>query len=330
VATQTSTSIPAVAPAGEPSENLGFAFGGGGVRGWAHLGVLSVTERLGLRPGRVAGTSAGAITASFVAAGFSVEEMKVVMRSQRTRSLFSLRFDRLGLVNTDGFSAYLERHLGGRNIEELDLPLAIVCTDLESGKEVVIDRGPVVPAVLASCALPGIFAPVEIGGRLLMDGGVCNNVPVSALVNRGTEYTVGVQLYKRVGAINPHGDGTLDEVDDELDEKVGLGLWVDRLRQRLGIEGADAQGITHPNGLEVVQRALDIMMAQIEGYRLQAYRPDVLITPRVRTAGMLSFGDEKEAIFQAGVDAAERRIDELNLLASRVNAERRVWTRTKK
>src|SRR5690606_4289390 len=288
---------------------LGFAFGGGGVRGWAHVGVLSVVERYGLRADLVAGSSAGAITASYYAAGFSVEHMAELMRSQNTRALFSLRFDRYGLVATDDFAAYLHGHLGDRRIEDLELPLYIVCTDLESGREGVLNRGPLVEAILASCALPGIFAPVRVGDRLLMDGGVCNNVPVSALVNHGAAYTVGVQLYKRIGALSARGDGTLDAADEEADQKVGLGLWADRLLQRLGGEATDGR----PNGLEVVQRAR--MMAQLEGYRLQTYRPDVLVVPQVGSLGLFSFSQEKEAIFQAGVAAAERRADELALLA---------------
>lgn len=307
----------AVADAASP---LGIAFGGGGMRGWAHVGVLSVLQGLGLRPGVVAGTSAGAITAAYVAAGYSVGDMVEVMRSHRTRSLFSLRFDRLALVNTESFAEHLQRHLGDRRIEDLDIPLAIVCTDLESGKEVVLDRGPLVPAILASCALPGIFAPVAVAGRLLVDGGVNNNVPVSALVNRGVRFTIGIQLFKRIGSLASLGDGTLDEQDDELDEKVGLGLWAERIRQRFGKDGSDVGRL---NGLEVVQRALDIMMAQLEGYRLQAYRPDVLIVPRVQSMGMLSFAQEKEAIFAAGVEATERRAEELAMLAAQIRAFQR-------
>ena len=302
--------MPSPAPS---SPRLGFAFGGGGVRGWAHVGVLSVVERYGLRADLVAGSSAGAITAAYYASGFSVERMAELMRSQNTRALFSLRFDRYGLVATDDFEAYLRSHLGERRIEDLDLPLYIVCTDLETGKEVVLDRGPLVEAILASCALPGIFAPVRIGERLLMDGGVCNNVPVSALVNHGAAYTVGVQLYKRIGALTPHGDGTLDETDEDVEQRVGLGLWADRLRQRLTSTPDD-----RPNGLEVVQRALDIMMAQLEGYRLQTYRPDVLVVPQVGSLGLFSFSQEKEEIFRAGVAAAERRADELERLAARL------------
>lgn len=283
------------------------------MRGWAHVGVLSVLERYGLRADLVSGCSAGAITASYYASGFSVEHMAELMRSQNTRALFSLRFDRYGLVSTDDFAAYLRSHLGDRRIEDLERPLYIVCTDLETGKEVVLDRGPLVEAVLASCALPGIFAPVKLGGRMLIDGGVSNNVPVSALVNRGAAYTVGVQLYKRIGALTALGDGTLDEPDDEVEQKVGLGLWADRVRQRFGREPDD-----RPNGLEVVQRALDIMMAQLEGFRLQTYRPDVLIVPRVGSLGLFSFSQEKEQIFQAGVAAAEEKSDELALLARRL------------
>ncbi len=300
-------------PRPSSSASLGLAFGGGGVRGWAHVGVLSVLKRFGLCADLVAGCSAGAITAAHYAAGFSVERMIETMHAQNTRALFSLRFDRYGLVSTDDFAAYLRSHLGDRRIEDLDLPLYIVCTDLETGKEVVLDRGPLVEAILASSALPGIFAPVRIGGRLLIDGGVCNNVPVSALVNHGAAYTVGVQLYKRIGALSARGDGTLDEADDELEQKVGLGLWADRVRQRFGREPDD-----RPNGLEVVQRALDIMMAQLEGFRLQSYRPDVLVVPKVGSLGLFSFSQEKEQIFQAGVVAAEQKADELALLARQV------------
>lgn len=285
------------------------------MRGWAHVGVLSVVERYGLRADLVAGSSAGAITASYYAAGFSVEHMAELMRSQNTRALFSLRFDRYGLVATDDFAAYLHGHLGDRRIEDLELPLYIVCTDLESGKEVVLNRGPLVEAILASCALPGIFAPVRVGDRLLMDGGVCNNVPVSALVNHGAAYTVGVQLYKRIGALSARGDGTLDAPDEEVEQRVGLGLWTDRLLQGFSRDSGDGR----PNGLEVVQRALDIMMAQLEGYRLQTYRPDVLVVPQVGSLGLFSFSQEKEEIFRAGVAAAERRGEDLALLARRLH-----------
>lgn len=316
------THVPTPEPSGSLIEHdgcVGIAFGGGGVRGWAHVGALSVVERYGFRFGCVAGTSAGAITASFLASGFSVPEMREVMQAQRTRSLFALRFDRLALVNSDAFEAWLRRYLGERRIEDLPIPLSIVCTDLESGKEVILDRGPLVSAVMASCALPGIFVPVEHSGRLLVDGGLCDNVPVSALVHRGATFTIGVQLYKRIGALTPLGDGTLDAPDDDLEEKVGLGMWLDRVRQRLGRDAEPApKRLPTPNGLEVVQRSLDILMARLEGYRLQAYPPDVLIVPRTRTAGMLSLGQEKESIYQAGVEAAERRAEELEALAARV------------
>ncbi len=306
-----------MSPSSLPADTLGFAFGGGGVRGWAHIGVLTVLERYGLRADLVAGCSAGAVTAAYYAAGFSAERLAEVMRSQRTRALFSLRFDRYGLVSADDFAEMLRGHLGDRRIEDLDLPLYIVTTELETGKEVILDRGPLVESILASCALPGIFAPVRIGGRLLIDGGVCNNVPVSALVNHGAAYTVGVQLYKRIGALHPLGDGTLDEPDDEVEQKVGLGLWAEQFRQRFSRAQDD-----RPNGLEVVQRALDIMMAQLEGFRLQTYRPDVLVVPQVGALGLFSFSQEKEIIFQAGVEAAEQKASELERLAQRVQQGR--------
>lgn len=286
---------------------LGAAFGGGGVKGWAHLGVLSVMDRVGLRPRVVAGTSAGAITAAYYAAGYTIEQMMEVMRGQRTRGLFSWRFDGQGLLTTDAFERHLRGHLGDVHIEDLEYPCVLVATDFSTGKEVVIERGPLVEAVMASSALPGIFAPVMRGGRWLMDGGIANNVPVSALVYRGATHTIGVQIHKRIGALS-----VPETAPPEVEAKVGLAAWTDRLRTRFRIPGTGRAGEPEgPNALEAVQRALDVMMAQLEGYRLQSYPPDVLVVPEAPQVGILQFSDEKEDIFEAGVRAAEARLDDL-------------------
>lgn len=277
------------------------------MKGWAHVGVLSVLEREGLWPEVVAGTSAGAITAAYFATGYGLAEMMAVMREQRTRSLFSVRFDGEGLLTTDAFERQLRSHLGDVRIEDLEHPIALVATDFHTGKEVILDRGPLVEAVLASSALPGIFAPVSFGGRLLMDGGISNNVPVSALVHRGATHTIGIQIHKRIGALS-----VPETAPPEVEEKVGLSAWGDRLRARF--RTSDAPTDDRPNALEAVQRALDVMMGQLEGYRLQAYRPDVLIIPEAPQVGMLQFSEEKESIYAAGVRAAEARIEDLRYL----------------
>ena len=289
---------------------LGIALGGGGMKGWSHLGVLSVLERYGLRADVVAGTSAGALVGAYYAFGYSLDEMRDVMRRQKTASLFSLRFDGLGLLGNDAFRAYLTEHLHDCTFDDLKIPFYVICTDLETGKEVVLNKGRLVDAVMASSSIPGIFSPVEVDGRLLVDGGLCNNVPVSALVHHGAHYTVAVRLHQDVNGLNafpmrrtPPGD----------DDRVSLAMWGERLRRTLRREPN-----TLPTGLEVIGRAMEIVVSQLESYRLQAHKPDVLVTPQVSHVNVLSFGEEKEEIFNCGVRAAEAQAPLLEEIGRRM------------
>ena len=294
---------------------LGLALGGGGMRGWAHIGVLSVLERYGLRPGVVAGCSAGALIGAFYAFGYSVEQMKQLMREQRTRALFSLRFDGQGLISNEPLREYLRYHLQDCRFEDLPVPFYVVATDLESGKEVIFSRGPVVDAILASSAIPGIFAPVEINGRLLVDGGLCNNVPVSPLVHHGARYTIAVRLHRESTALEPSPVKRRRNGDDDAEgRRISLGMWSERLSRTFRRNGSERQ----PNGFDVLGRAMEIVVTQLEGYRLQACRPDVLITPEVSHVGMLSLWEEKEEIFQRGVAAAEAHADALEAMARKL------------
>ena len=296
---------------------LGLAFGGGGMRGWAHVGVLAVLEELGLVPDVLAGCSAGSVIAAHLARGFSPAEIRQLMQEQNTRGLFSFRFDGQGLLSTKAFRDYLHTHLGDVTFDELDRPLYVSATDLETGKEVVLRSGPVVDAVMASCAMPGIFAPVEHGGRQLVDGGLTNNVPVAPLVTHGATFTVAVQTFRRLARPLPgelHEEAHLEEEVASVDQQVGLATWAGRLRER--VFGGEDRG---PNAFEVMQRAVEILMTQLEAYRLQSYRPDVLIQPEVPGVGPLAFAEEKARIFQAGADAAWAHADALRRLAAALN-----------
>ncbi len=293
---------------------LGLALGGGGMRGWAHIGVLSVLERYGLRPGVVAGCSAGALIGAFYAFGYSVEQMKQLMREQRTRALFSLRFDGQGLISSEPLREYLRYHLQDCHFEDLSVPFYVVATDLESGKEVIFNTGPVVDAILASSAIPGIFAPVELNGRLLVDGGLCNNVPVSPLVHHGARYTIAVRLHRESTALEPSPVKRRRNGEDEEGRRISLGMWSERLARTFRRNGGERQ----PNGFDVLGRAMEIVVTQLEGYRLQACRPDVLITPDVAHVGMLSLWEEKEEIFQRGVAAAEAQAAALKAMARKL------------
>lgn len=302
---------PAVRGTARYQPGLGVALGGGGMKGWAHVGVLAELERLGLRPGVVAGTSAGALIGAYYAAGYSIEEMKRFMREQRTAALFSLRFDGQGLLSTESFHAYLADHLRDCTFADLEVPFYVIATDLRTGKEVVLREGSVVQAVLASSAIPGIFAPVEVGGRLLVDGGLCNNVPVSPLVGHGVRFTLAVRLHPEADPLPGEPPSPAAPDPEATRRVVSLSMWTERLRRTF--RGAPGNV---PNGFEVIGRALEIVMGQLAGYRLQAHPPDVLLTPDVGHVGMLSFSEEKEEIFSGGVRAVQREAGRLRRLSA--------------
>jgi len=142
----------------------------------------------------VAGTSSGSIVAALTAAAVTPERMETIAKSTRWRNLVRPVLPRIGLLDSGPMERVLAEHLGDRRIEDLALPYAAVACDIVTGREVDITSGSVATAVRASCAVPGFFRPVELDGRLLVDGGVCSNVPVSVPRRLGADLVIGVDL----------------------------------------------------------------------------------------------------------------------------------------
>jgi NTE family protein len=174
---------------------FGLALGGGFIHGMAHIGVLSVLEEQRLVPGWLAGTSAGAIAAAFAAFGVSAAETEAALQElgwgTMTRTHLMGHF---GFATNEGLEDILVRALGDVHIEDSGIPLGVVATDINTGNRVLIDRGPVATAVRASCCVPGLYAPVEIDGRLLVDGALVENVPCRAVREMGAPRVVAVSL----------------------------------------------------------------------------------------------------------------------------------------
>ncbi len=173
---------------------IGLALGGGAAKGIAHIGVIRAFEKSQVKIDGVSGTSIGALIASYVAFGKTSEELEKIAPELNFKKVFSLGFNKLGLLSTDNIKEMLERDLGKVHIEDSQIPLAITATDIESGEQIVLRHGPLVDAVCASVSVPGIFAPIEYKGRLLVDGGITENVPLSPLEDMGIGITVGVDL----------------------------------------------------------------------------------------------------------------------------------------
>jgi NTE family protein len=180
--------IPATRP------GIGLALGGGFARGFAHLGVLQVLEQHHVPISCIAGTSVGSILGAAYASGAPLARIIATCRTLRLRDIARWRVSRLGFASNHRLGDLIERVFEARQFEDLQIPMAVVATDLNSGEPVVITHGNLIDAIRASCAFPGLFEPVEIGTRCLADGGLVAPVPTRAARDLGAEYVLGVSV----------------------------------------------------------------------------------------------------------------------------------------
>ena len=173
---------------------IGLALGGGAARGLAHIGVLKVLEEEQIGIGCVAGSSAGSLIGCLYCAGYSWKKIKETAEDIDWGDLVSPTWPTLGIVNPAKLEKTLDRLLEGRTFAALSTPFRAVAVDITSGEEVVLHSGSVARAVRASCSIPGIFEPTEVEGRLLVDGGLMNDVPTDVVKDMGADRAIGVDL----------------------------------------------------------------------------------------------------------------------------------------
>jgi len=173
---------------------LGIALGGGFARGIAHLGVLRVLEQEKIPVDFLGGTSAGAMLAIAYASGHAIHEIVAQAQATRFKDFGSWKLSWMGLASNQRLEHYPRKYLGVSTFEDLRIPLVIAATDLGTGEPVYFSSGPLGPALRASCAYPGMFVPVEIEGRMLVDGFLAAPVPVDAVRNMGADVVMAIFL----------------------------------------------------------------------------------------------------------------------------------------
>ena len=173
---------------------IGLALGGGFARGIAHIGVLKVLEQEGIPVRLVAGTSVGALIGASYCSGLSIAEMEEVAHNTRFTSFARWTLSRYGFASNDRMVPFLNRTLKVKTFEELRIPLGVAATDFNTGEGVVFHSGQIIDPVRASCAYPGMFLPVEIRGRYLVDGMLSHPVPARPLREMGAERVLAVHL----------------------------------------------------------------------------------------------------------------------------------------
>ena len=173
---------------------IGLALGSGGARGLAHIGVIRALEEAEIPISMIAGSSIGALVGSFYAAGHRPEAMEKISNVFRKKYFLDLSVPKMGFVTGQRIKNFIRIFTYDKNIEDLDIPIGIVACDLQTGEKVVFRNGPVADAVRASISIPGIFVPERIDGRLYVDGGVSERIPVATLKEMGADIIIGVDV----------------------------------------------------------------------------------------------------------------------------------------
>ena len=177
-----------------PDLAIGVALGGGFARGIAHVGVLKVLEQENIPVRVICGTSVGALIGACYCSGLSAAEMEEVARKTRFTSFARWTLSRCGFASNDRMIDYLSRTLKCQTFQELRIPLGVTATDFNTGEPVVFHSGSIIDPVRASCAYPGMFLPIEIGGRHLVDGMLSYPVPTRPVREMGADRVIAVHL----------------------------------------------------------------------------------------------------------------------------------------
>jgi len=196
---------------------VALALGGGGARGFAHVGVIEELERNGIVPDIVVGSSAGSFVGALYAGGIGGAALEEIALGMEEADVRDLVISRLGFVRGERMQAFINRRLQDRRIEELPRRFAAVATDLASGARVAFTRGDTGMAVRASSSFPVLFQPVEIEGRRYMDGGLTSPVPVEVARALGADVVIGVDVGRR-----PEYAGALDSLPEIILQALAI------------------------------------------------------------------------------------------------------------
>nr|WP_244622788.1 patatin-like phospholipase family protein [Microvirga brassicacearum] len=299
-------------PEREPRSRLkiGLALGGGAARGWSHIGVMRALDEAGIVPDVIAGCSIGAVVGGCYAAG-KLDELEAFANSLTKRRVMGLLDFHIGsgLISGGRLQRLLEHDLKDQRVETLPIKFCAISTELVTGHEIWLTRGSLVRAIRASYALPGVFDPVLVDGRWLMDGALVNPIPITAARAMEADLVICVNLNGEIrvrGTViqNYESRASTDEmeIEEALSEPRRWGIFP---AARPARRQPDAPGMA-----AVMVDAFNIMQDRIARSRLAGDPPDVMISPKLGKMGLFEFHRAEETI-ALGRHATERALPDI-------------------
>lgn len=282
-------------PARQPQQGIGLALGGGAARGWAHIGVLRALDQAGIKIDMIAGTSIGALVGGCYLAGKldELEEFALGLTKRRIFGLLDLRIGGTGLFGGMRLTQRMREHIDGITFETLDRPFVCVASEIDTGHEIWLSSGSLIDAMRASYALPGVFEPVRLNGRILVDGALVNPCPVSVCRAYEKRMVVAVNLahdmFGRSAVIKLKPDPA-NGADNDAPAAAAR-------HPRLGITG-------------VMVEAFNIIQDRISRARMAGDPPDLMLSPELGPIALTDFHRAREAI-DLGYEATMARLAEL-------------------
>jgi NTE family protein len=297
---------------------IGLVLGSGAARGFAHIGVMRALIAHGIKPDIIVGTSMGALVGGCYAVDQldALEDWARSLTRRRIIGYLDMSLGGSGLIGGERLATRLEESIGGVAIENMPIRFAAIATEIGTGHEVWLTRGSLALALRASYALPGIFAPVHVGGRWLVDGALVNPVPVSAARALGARVVIAVNMdadrFGRGATIASHGSAPTDSETEPPEPATPRPNGFARLRGMFSAERALKRQMIAGNGRPgfstVMIESFNIMQDRLTRMRLAGDPPDVHITPHIGHVGWLDFHRAAESI-TVGRTATERAIE---------------------
>lgn len=275
-------------------KSVSLVLGSGGARGLAHIGIIQWLEEKGYEIESIAGSSMGALVGGIHAIG-ELEAYAHWVRALRqidVLRLLDFSFQKSGLIKGDRVISALKELTGDRNIEELPISFTAVATNVNDQKEVWLNHGSLFDAIRASIAIPTIFTPVRYRGKILVDGGLINPIPIAPTLKDKTDLTVAVDLS---AGPDPRCKHSIHEVSrsetGENSYRRRISQFVDSLQQRLVRSNEDEMGV-----FDVISNAMETMQNTIARFKLASYSPDVTISIPRNSCAFYEFYRAEEMI----------------------------------